>query len=319
MTKIARIMLCLVLASASCRRPDKRNRQLWEENPGLDAHPTGQTLQRKFMPPLPRTSFRLDVRRGMTAHSSSEAEISGGGEAALYRQAAENGQAWAQTKLGLAYLGQGSARNVGEGLRWLQAAAEQDDIEALRVLAALARDGRGMIQSDEDAYAYMSRAAELGSPEAQYGLADMLLSGQGISRDAGAALTWARKAAAQNFAPGRLLAARLLIESIEQDRKNEALELLHGAIASGYAPAAVFLAAVTVRGEFGVPRDEKAAEEMLKPFAEKGDVGSQFALGSLYKFGSAYADRRGDADIWLKLAAKQGHQGAIKALKKGEK
>lgn len=313
-------MLCLVLASVGCRRPDERNRQLWEENPGLSTLPTGQTLQGKFMPPLPRTSFRLDVRRGMMTSLSPETEKSEKkGAAALYRQAAESGQAWAQTQLGLAYLTQGSTRNVGEGLYWLRAAADQNDIEALRTLSTLAMEGQGMPQSDEEAYTFMSRAAELGSPEAQYSLAGMLLSGRGMSRDPGAALVWARKSAAQNFAPGQFLAARLLIESIEQDRKNEALELLQSAIASEYAPAAVFLAAVTVRGEFGVPRDEKAAEELLKPFAEKGDAGSQFALGSLYKFGGTYTNRRDDGDTWLRLAAKQGHAGAIEILKKGKK
>jgi ABC-type Fe3+/spermidine/putrescine transport system ATPase subunit len=127
-----------------------------------------------------------------------------------------------------------------------------------------------------------------------------------------------RKAAEQGYAPAQFFVGRILIESVEQERKNEGIEFLRRAIAGGSSVAAFFLAAVEARGDFGVTKDESAAEAILKPFAERGDAECQFALASLYKFGASFADRREESNVWLKRASDQGHQQALEVLRKEE-
>ena len=62
-------------------------------------------------------------------------------------------------------------------------------------------------------------------------------------------------------------------------------------------------------------KDEKLAEELLKPQADKGDAESQFALASLYQFGETFAARRDEAQVWLQRAADQGHPKALEILR----
>lgn len=313
MTKTARMILGAALLATACRRPaPETTPQEWSTNPGLDAHPAGRTLQGPVGPALPRASFRLDPDRGL-ATAGKEEPIAP--EESLYRGAAQSGQAWAQAKLGAMYVQRGpEARRFGEGLRWLNAAAEQNDIEALRMLSVLAAEGRGMEQSDKEAYKYMRRAADLGSPEAQYALANMLANGRGMPRDMEAAIVWGSKAAEQGYAPAQLAVARALISAVEQERKNKAVDLLTKAAQAGQVEAVLFLATAVGKGDYGLPKDEARAEALLLPWAEKGNADCQFVLAALYKFGDSFTDRREEAYVWMQRAAAQGHAQAIGIL-----
>jgi hypothetical protein len=59
-----------------------------------------------------------------------------------YRKAAERGHPDAQYNLGFMYiLGEGVLADVDEGLRWLHRSADQNEVDACRLLADLYRDG----------------------------------------------------------------------------------------------------------------------------------------------------------------------------------
>ena len=314
MKDVLRIAMCAAVLAAGCRRPAPEDPWAWEKNPGLDPHPTGQTLQGQAGPALSDVSFRIDPARGTTETAAAQPASE---EEALYLRAARSGQAWAQTKIGIKYVQEGDdIARLGEGLRWLNAAADQNDTEALRALSALAAQGRGMDQSDKESFKYMSRAAELGSPEAQYELANMLANGRGMPRDMEAALIWGRKAAEQGYAPAQFSIGRILIESIDSERKNAGVDFLRRSIAGGNSVAAIFLATVKARGDFGVVKDELEAEAILKSFAEKGDAECQFALANLYGMGAGFEDNRRLATEWLMRAAESGHEKARIALTK---
>jgi TPR repeat protein len=301
--------MCLAVLASACRRPAPEDPWAWEKDPGLDPHPAGQTLEGPSGPKLPDVSFRIDPARGTTETTAAAQPASE--EEALYLRAARSGQAWAQTKIGIKYVQEGDdIARLGEGLRWLNAAADQNDTEALRALSALAAQGRGMDQSDKESFVYMRRAAELGSPEAQYELANMLANGRGMPRDMEAAIIWGRKAANQGYAPAQFSIGRMLIESVDLDRKNEAIELLRRATAGGNSVAAIFLATVKARGDFGVAKDELEAEAILMPFAKKGDAECQFALANLYAMGQAFENNRERSREWLLRAAESGHEKA---------
>jgi TPR repeat protein len=164
----------------------------------------------------------------------------------------------------------------------------------------------------------MRRAADLGSPEAQYELANMLANGRGMPRDMEAAIIWGRKAAAQGYAPAQLSLGRGLIGSVEQERKKEAMDFLQMAVDQGNIEAVLFLATVIGKGDFGLPKDETRAEQLLLPWAEKGNADCQFVLAALYQHGETFAERRGEARVWLQKAADQGHARALEILAKEE-
>jgi len=316
MKDVLRIAMCAAVLAAGCRRPAPEDPWAWEKNPGLDPHPTGQTLEGTSGPALPDMGFRLDPARG-TEEIAVEAQPATE-EEALYLPAARSGQSWAQTKLGMRYMQADDLQRIGEGLRWLNAAADQDDTEALRVLSALAANGRGMEQSDKESYKYMRRAADLGSPEAQYELANMLANGRGMPRDMEAAIVWGRKAAAQNYPPAQFAMGRALVGAIEQQRKNEGIDLLLKAAEAGQMEALLFLSTGLGKGDFGLPKDEARAEALLLPQAEKGNADCQFVLAALYQHGDTFAERRGEALVWLRRAADQGHPKALEILRSEE-
>jgi TPR repeat protein len=318
MKGVLRIAMCATLALSACRRPAPEDPWAWEKNPGLDPHPAGQTLQGPAGPKASGVTFRLDPARGAKDGAGSAQPATE--EDALYLRAARSGQAWAQTKIGIKYVMESDDLvRLGEGLRWLNTAADQNETEALRMLSALAAEGRGMDQSDNEAYKYMSRAAELGSPEAQYELANMLANGRGLQRDMEAALVWGRKAAEQGHAPAQFAMGRVLIESVDLERKSEGLAMLESAAEAGKVQAVIFLANVMSQGDFGIPIDEQRVEKLLKPLAESGEPQCQFLLASLYRFGKSFQYQRELAQQWLQRSAQGGNEQAKRILEEDEK
>lgn len=316
MRKFISFAMCAAIALSACRRPAPEDPWAWEKNPGLDPHPTGQTLQGPSGPKLSDVNFRLDPARGTDGGGGARSAVM---EDESYLRAARSGQAWAQTKLGMKYVMQDDIALMGEGLFWLNAAADQNDAEALRVLSALSSQGRGVDQSEKEAYKYMRRAADLGSPDAQYELANMLANGRGMPRDTGAALIWARKAAEKGNINAQMYVGRELLASFEQERKNEGAAFLQKAAEAGQAQAALFLAGVFSAGQFGLAKDEKRAEQLLLPAAEQGNADCQFMLAVLYQNGEAFADRRDQVHKWLSQSAKGGNAKAIEALQRANK
>lgn len=305
--------MCLVVLAAACRRPAPEDPWAWEKNPGLDPHPTGQTPEGASGPKLPEVSFRIDPARGTTDTAAAQPATE---EESLYLRAARSGQAWAQTKLGIRYVQEGDdIARLGEGLRWLNAAADQNDTEALRVLSALAAQGRGMDQSDKEAFVYMRRAADLGSPEAQYELANMLANGKGMPRDPEAALIWGRKSAEQGHAPAQLVLGRMLVASLDRNRIEEGMSFIQRAAENGNKEALFLLAGAIASGDYGMQKDEAKAARLALPEAEAGSAEFQFALATLYLRGETFAEKRDEGLVWLEKAAQQGHAGAMNALR----
>jgi len=314
--KAGRSALCAAVLVAGCRQPAPPSApKEWEKHLGLDPHPAGQTLDGPAPTALPRASFRLDPQRRLAALSSDERPESE--EEKLYREAAAQGQTWAQVRLGSIYVQQSEDPiRLAEGLRLLNAAAEKDDTEALRLVSNMTSEGRGVQQSDREAYVLMRRAAELGSPEAQLALAEMLATGRGMPRDMESAILWGRKAAEQGHVPAQFTMGRTLISSSEPERKKEAIEFLEKAAGDrGDAKAALFYSAVLLSGRFDVPKNEILAESMLRRWAEKGDPDCQLALAALYQTNENFAYRRHESPAWLQRAADGGNAKAIEMLR----
>jgi TPR repeat protein len=307
----ALIFVFVVIFSAGCpRSPEQPPWPESERNPGLMPKPAGRILWEREIASADETvADSVTSAQGAALTDPSVLE-------AQYSAAADEGQVWAQTRLGVLY-----ARAENDPERWqkavrlLQLAAGQGDGEAQYELAGMAAAGRGMPASDVEAFGYMKEAAARGLADAQYQLASMYAGGRGTAVDKAAAAEWGRRAAAQNHIPAQFSLGCLLVESDDDAMKSEGVNWLKRAATAGSRKAAMFLAAALARGDFKVAKNEGEAELLIKPLADNGDAEAQFILAWLYMFGEKFADRRPLAREYLEMAAKAGHENAAAALK----
>ena len=117
-----------------------------------------------------------------------------------YEKAANKGNIYAQTSLGILYsLGLGVPKNYTKAAGWYKKAAEQGDASAMYNLAGCYRLGRGVEQNDELAAKYNQKAANVDMPEAQAELAGMYYRGTGVEQDYTMAVHWFKKAIANGY------------------------------------------------------------------------------------------------------------------------
>ena len=115
------------------------------------------------------------------------------------RQAAEQGDAAAQYKLGAIYTnGQKVPVDYAEAARWYRLAAEQGLAMAQGALGALYAIGRGVPQDDVEAVRWFRLAAEQGSAGAQGALGGMYMHGRGVPQDDETAHVWFNIAASRS-------------------------------------------------------------------------------------------------------------------------
>jgi TPR repeat protein len=119
----------------------------------------------------------------------------------------------------------------------------------------------------ETAYRELAPAAAGGAPGAQYNLARMYLSGEGVARDSAEGLKWLRKAAM-----------------------------------AGVGPAQYQLGACNEWG-IALPQDNSEAARWYGMAADRGVPAAQYRLGLLYINGLGVARDLVAAHMWLNLAA----------------
>jgi len=146
-------VLSTALLTGCPRSPEQ---PAWPEskfNPGLTLKPAGRILGEKNTDLAEENAVPLTsaLPQGEVVKDTTSLEKQ-------YITAADEGQVWAQTRLGVLY-----ARTENDPLRWekavrlLQLAAGQGDGEAQYELAVMAATGRGMPASDAEAFTYICR------------------------------------------------------------------------------------------------------------------------------------------------------------------
>ena len=102
----------------------------------------------------------------------------------LLRPAAEQGDAQAQTYMGLLYeRGKGVPRDYAESVKWYRLAAEQGKADAQYYLGNMYRNGNGVPQDEAEAVIWYRKAAEQGKSAAQNSLGEIYAKGKGVKRD----------------------------------------------------------------------------------------------------------------------------------------
>ena len=115
-----------------------------------------------------------------------------------FKKLAEQGNAMAQTNLGVMYsLGEGVPKDEQQAVAWYRKAAEQGIALAQYNLGWMYEKGLGVPKNDRQAAAWYLRAAEQGFVLAQDNLGWMYYSGEGVPKDGQMAYFWWLLASAQ--------------------------------------------------------------------------------------------------------------------------
>ena len=94
-----------------------------------------------------------------------------GGKAQELLEAANNGDAEAQHKLGLLYyVGQGVPQDYQEARKWFEKAAAQNNVDGQYSLGFLYSKGQGVPQDYQEARKWYEKAAAQGDAQAQHAL-----------------------------------------------------------------------------------------------------------------------------------------------------
>ena len=192
-----------------------------------------------------------------------------------FRPLAEQGDAAAQTVLGLMYAnGEGIPEDYIQAAYWWRKAAEQGDATAQFNLGVMYANGKGVPEDAVQAVYWYRKAAEQGDATAQNNLGAMYADGEGVPEDAVQAVYWYRKAAEQ-----------------------------------GEANAQLNLGFMYANGE-GVPENYVQAVRWFRKAAEQGNATAQIGLGLMYANGEGIPKDEIQAYAWLNLAAAQGDEEA---------
>lgn len=139
--------------------------------------------------------------------------------AALYRQAADLGDAYAQWRIAVMIDEGETEGTLDEAITFLRKAAGQKNSGAMVSLAVMHANGRGVVQDHIAALRYYQAAARLGHAQGLLGIGIQHANGEGVERDLGLALAHWIVAAAQ----GEKTADALLGKHIETVSQDEAL------------------------------------------------------------------------------------------------
>ena len=139
-----------------------------------------------------------------------------------YRRLAAQGDARAQTSLGLMYArGLGFDKDLNEARRWWSLAAAQNDPGAQHNLGLVYLEGQGVAADAAQALHWFRQAAARGHVLSQRMLGLMLYDGEGTAPDRIAGLTWLT-IAAQNGEEGAEQTLKLLAGKVPAEQMNQA-------------------------------------------------------------------------------------------------
>lgn len=202
---------------------------------------------------------------------------------AIWRPLAEADDADAAFNLGQAYrLGRGVPTNLAAAQTWLERAARKGHVDAQTTLGLLLFDTGNRIGGMR----WLKSAAEQGEPRALLIYGTALFNGDGVVRDPVLAYAYVSRAAELGLAPAKATLAEMdQIIPLDQRQKGVALALSKATPAKA-APAK---AAPTRQTTKAMPRPPDAAPAAAPAAATAAKGGWRVQLGAFSKRGSAEA------------------------------
>ena len=197
----------------------------------------------------------------------------------LFKELADKGNAAAQRVIGIYYHNGYSPEgiNLEKAYEWYKMAADNNDIIAISNIGGMYRDGEYVEQSDDKAYEFYLRAAQMKGSHSVYPkvkLACMFWDGYGETTDETGRTTgqsikqaekWFREAAKQDNAYGMYWLARFYDFNWGDDLNNNAIELYEKAASNGSPEAQAVVGFNCFLGE-----DYKKATDLLTEARKNG-------------------------------------------------
>ena len=200
------------------------------------------------------------------------------------RVRAEQGDALAQTKLGMMYdYGEGVRQDQKEAVKWYRKATEQgsdanEGAYAATLLGLIYATGKGgVLQDYKEAVKWYRKAAEQGVSLAQVKLGILYATGQGVPQD-----------------------------------QKEALKLYRMSAEQGESQALALVGVMYYEGLGGVLQDYKEAVKWYRKAAEQGSIAAQFNLGLMYAKGQGVIKDNVMTHMYWNIAAAGGDKKAKK-------
>eukprot|EP01061_Rhynchopus_euleeides_P020528 TRINITY_DN33390_c0_g2_i1.p1 TRINITY_DN33390_c0_g2~~TRINITY_DN33390_c0_g2_i1.p1 ORF type:complete len:427 (+),score=119.28 TRINITY_DN33390_c0_g2_i1:124-1404(+) len=216
----------------------------------------------------------------------------------LIEKAAREGFAPAQHNLAVILDGEDN----DEKLVWWRMAAENGHPEASNFMGLNSK-------SDEDAFAWFHKGAELGSSSAMNNVAHCFHHGVGTEQSIPEATSWYQRGATAGNVHARYNLGYILMESAPK----ESVVHFHAAAKEGYTEAQAVLGLCYQQGR-GTECDINKALEWWRCAADNGHTSAQFNVGLCLLQGAAADPEPVAAVEWLRKAAAANHPDATGLL-----
>jgi TPR repeat protein len=213
-------------------------------------------------------------------------------------RAAQAGDPLAQAALGRLLRNRGDSLSILHSLAWTLRAGLADETEAMNDLVSLLE-----ASGDAVSLAALVRAAELGSAEAQFGLAQRYAKGRGTAVQPDTAFDLYLRSAQQGYAQAQCALGALYIGGKVVDRHiGQALHWFLKAAEQGSAAGQWNAACLYMSGGEGLKKDLRKAFLWCEKAAQQEFAPAQATMGLLYAGMKDHAK----AAIWLERAAQAG-------------
>jgi serine/threonine protein kinase/TPR repeat protein len=207
----------------------------------------------------------------------------------------------------------------GDALKWLIAAGNRGQTEAMVTAGQMIASGRGVRAPDlAEAASWFSKAAEKGDSAGMYALAECYLFAKGVPKDPKRAVELLTAAAALNNPRAMNLLGDLYrkgVRGLIEPNFDESVRLFSLAKELGFLDAQGNLGVLYIYGQ-GVPKDEKKAVALFRDGAEKGNALCMFFYAMCFEGGVGIDKDREAARTWYIRAAQGGNRTAIEWCKK---
>lgn len=211
--------------------------------------------------------------------------------------------------------GEGRAQDLAKAAALYRSAADGGDAEAQARLGHLHLEGTGVPKDDAEAARLVGLAANSGLAWAQASYAMFLLEGTGLKADPAASVRWLRAAARQGHATAMYRLAEAYRDGTGVEASDfESLAWMGQAAAKGSVPATLAMGNYFTIGAGGAPKSSALAYRYFKHAADLGDPDGQYRAGLLALEGDGTPKDLAAGRALIESAAKQGNTEAARWL-----
>jgi hypothetical protein len=161
--------------------------------------------------------------------------------------------------------------------------AQEGDPASQRDVGSMYLEGKEVAKDPKGAVEWLTKSAEQGDSWAEYGLGNMYRAGNGVKQDYGKAMAWFKKSAApaQGNQAGQLAVADMMIkgEGVSKDVQ-EGLRIISRLAQDNYSWAQYFLGDYYITGEFA-PKDDREAAKWFRKAADQGNQAAKERLKAI--------------------------------------